>query len=104
MEESLPNITIVFLRLDASGIELVKVLVSDEIVQPLNQSCCLHLKSDARIHDVEFANDFTDANFEADILLGADVAYRFLGPIDERFKVPFVQQFKFGFIVSGPLP
>ena len=74
-----------------SGIELVKVLVSDKILQPLHQSGCLHLKSDPRFQDVEFGNDFTDANFDVDILLGADAAYRFLGPIEERFKEPFVQ-------------
>ena len=87
-----------------SGIELVKVLVSDEIVQPLNQSGCLRLKSDPSFQDLEFANDFNDANVAVDLLLGADAAYRFLGPIDERFKEPFVQRSKFGSIVSGPLP
>ena len=78
-----------------SGIELVKVLVSDEIVQPLIQSGCLGLKSDPRFQDLEFANDFNDAKFAVDTLLGADAAYRFLGPIDERFKEPFVQQSNF---------
>ena len=84
LEGSLPNKTIAFLRLGLklpSGIELVKVLFSDEIVQPLNQSGCLRLKSDPRFQDLEFANDFNDANFEVDILLGADASYRFLGPL-----------------------
>ena len=87
-----------------SGIELVQVLVSDEIVQPLNQSGCLRVKSDPHFQDLEFANEFNDANFAVDILLGADAAYHFLGPIDERFKEPLVPQSKFRCIVSGPLP
>ena len=52
---------------------------------------------------MEFTNDCTDTNFKVVILLGADAAYRFLGPIDEQFKEPFVQQFTFRSIVSGPL-
>ena len=87
-----------------SGIELVKVLISDEIVQLLNQCGCLRPKSDPRFQDLRYTNDFNDANFEVDILLGANAAYRSLGSIDERFKEPFVQQSKFGCIVSGPLP
>ena len=71
-----------------SGIELVKVLVSDEIVQPLNQSGCLRLKSDPRFQDLEFTNDFNDVKCAVDVLLGADAAYRFLGCIDERLKDP----------------
>ena len=87
-----------------SGIESIKVLVSDEIVQPLNQSGCLRLKSDPRFQGLKFANDFSDEKLEVDILIGADAAYRFLGPIDERFNEPFIQTSKFGSIVSGPLP
>ena len=87
-----------------SGIELVKVLVSDEIVQPLNQSGCSILKTNPRFHDFKFANDFNGDSFEVDILIGADAAYRFLGAIDTRVNDMFIQTSKFGSIVSGPLP
>ena len=53
---------------------------------------------------MEFVTDFNDKHFAVDILLGADAAYRFLGPIDERFKYSFVQQSKSGSIVFVPLP
>ena len=50
-------------------------------MQPLNESGCLNSKPDPRFQDLEFADDFNDANFA--VLVGADAAYRFLGPIDE---------------------
>ena len=87
-----------------TGIELVKVLVSDEIVQPLNQSGCSRLKNDPRFQDFKFANDFNEDSFEVDILIGADAAYRFLGAIDTRINDMFIQSSKFGSIVSGPMP
>ena len=99
------NYSVTTIGLDTpSGIELVKVLVSDEIVQPLNQSGCSRLKTDPRFHDFKFANDFNDDNFEVDILIGADAAYHFLGAIDTRINDMFIQSSKFGSIVSGPLP
>ena len=86
------------------GIELVKVLISDEIVQPLNQSRCSHVKTDPRFHDFKFANDFNDDNFEVDIFIGADTTYRFLGAIDTQINDMVIQSSKFGSIVSEPLP
>ena len=99
------NYSVTTIGLDTpSGIELVKVLVSDEIVQPLNQRGCSRLQTDPRFHDFEFANDFNDESFEVDILIGADSAYRFLGSIDTRVNDMFIQTSKFESIVSGPLP
>ena len=86
-----------------SGIERVKVFFSDKIVKPLNQNGCSRIKHDPRFQELEFANDFKEENFQVDILLGADAAYRFLGAVDGRIKEPCIQQSKFGVIVSGPL-
>ena len=73
-------------------------------MQPLNQRGCSCLRTDPHFHDFKFANDFNDDNFEVDILIGADTAYRFLGSIDTRVNDMFIQTSKFGSIVSGPLP
>ena len=87
-----------------SGIELVKGLISDEIVQPLNQGSYSYLRSDPHFQDIDLANDFNDENFVVDVLLGAGAAYRFLGPVDPRFIKPLIQTSKFGSIVFGPIP
>ena len=73
-------------------------------MQPLNQRGCFRLQTDRRFQAVNFANDFNDDSFAVDVLIGADAAYRFLGSIDTRVKEMFIQTFKFGSIVSGPLP
>eukprot|EP00794_Sanderia_malayensis_P001767 gene1767-biopygen1613 len=87
-----------------SGVELIRVLFSDEIVKPINQSGCYNLKNDSRFKKLEFANDFSDEHFQVDILIGADAAYRFLGSIDNQFQEPFIQKSKFGLVISGPFP
>eukprot|EP00794_Sanderia_malayensis_P006385 gene6385-biopygen5284 len=87
-----------------SDVELIRVLFSDEIVKPINQSGCYNLKNDSRFKKLEFANNFSDEHFQVDILIGADAAYRFLGAIDNQFQAPFIQKSKFGLVISGPFP
>ena len=86
-----------------SGIKHIKVFFSDRIVKPLNKNGCSRSKHDPRFQELDFANDFKEENFQVDILLGADAAYRFLGTVDERIQEPCIQQSKFGVIVLGPL-
>ena len=86
-----------------TGIENVRVLITDEIVQPLQQHCSQDLQSHPRFRDLPLANDFTDNSFTVDILLGADAAYRFLGNVSPASSHPVVQDSKFGYILSGPL-
>ena len=45
-----------------------------------------------------------DDRFEVDVLIGADAAHRYLRAIDTRVNDMFIQNSKFGSIVSGPLP
>ena len=86
-----------------SGVESVKVLMSDEIVKPLNHTGCSDLKNYPRLQELQLANDFLEDHFAVDILLGADAAYRFLGAVDDRYPEPFVQNSKFGYLISGPI-
>ena len=85
------------------GIEYVTVLVTDEIVQPLNQHFSYKIKSHPRLQKLNLANDFSDSSFIVDILLGADAAFRFLGTVSDPHSVPLIQESKFGHILSGPL-
>ena len=64
-----------------TGVEYVSLLVTEEIVQPLNQQYYSDLKADPRLYDLHLANVYSDTSFVIDILLGADVAFRFLGSI-----------------------
>ena len=86
-----------------SGIENVRVLITDEIVQPLQQYCLTDLKSYPRFRDLPLANDYKDNSFTVDILLGADAAYRFLGNVSQENSHPLIQESKFGYVLSGPL-
>ena len=86
-----------------TGIENVRVLITDEIVQPLQQHCSQDLQSHPRFRDLPVANDLTDNFFTVDILLGADAAYRFLGNVSPASSHPVVHDSKFGYILSGPL-
>jgi len=81
-----------------SGIENVRVLITDEIVQPLQQHCSQDLLSHPRFRDLPLANDFKDNSFTVDILLGADAAYRFLGNVAPASSHPVVQDSKFGYV------
>ena len=86
-----------------SGIENVRVLITDEIVQPLQQYCLTDLKSYPRFRDLPLVNDYKDNSFTVDILLGADAAYRFLGNVSQENSHPLIQESKFGYVLSGPL-
>ena len=85
------------------GIENVRVLITDEIVQPLQQYCLTDLKSYPRFRNLPLANDYKDNSFTVDILLGADAAYRFLGNVSQENSHPLIQESKFGYVLSGPL-
>ena len=87
-----------------NGVEYVSLLVTDEIVQPLNQQYYLDLKAVPRLYDLHLANDYSDTFFVIDILLGADVAFRFFGSISNVQSKPIVLESKFRYVFSGPLP
>ena len=86
-----------------SGIENVRVLITDEIVQPLQQYCFSDFSSHPRLRDLPLANDYKDNSFTVDILSGADAAYRFLGNVSQENSHPLIQESKFGYVLSGPL-
>ena len=86
-----------------TGIEHVSLLVTDEIVKPMNQSYSSDIKSDPRLYDLHLANDYSDRSFVVDILLGADAAFRFLGNISDSQAEPVIQESRFGHVLSGPL-
>ena len=56
-----------------SGVENIRVLITDQIVQPLQQYCFNDHKSHNCLQDLLLANDFKE-NFTVDILLGDDAA------------------------------
>ena len=87
-----------------TGVEYVSLLVTDEIVQPLNQQYYSDLKVDPRLYDLHLVNDYSDTSFVVDILLEADVAFRFLGSISNVQSKSIIQESKFGYVLSGPLP
>ena len=87
-----------------TGVEYVSLLVTDEIIQPVNQQYYLDLKAVPRLYDLHLANDYSDTSFVIDILLGADVAFRFLGSISNVQSKPIVLESKFRYVLSGPLP
>ena len=86
-----------------SGIENVCVLITDEIVQPLQQYCFSDFSSHPRLRDLPLANDYKDNSFTVDILLGADAAYRFLGNVSQENSHPLIQESNFGYVLSCPL-
>ena len=81
-----------------SGIENVLVLITDEIVQPLQQYCFTDFSSHPHLLDLPLANDYKDNSFTVDILLGADTAYRFLGNVSQENSHPLIQESEFGYV------
>eukprot|EP00795_Rhopilema_esculentum_P000542 gene542-biopygen7104 len=84
------------------GIEHVRVLITEEIVQPLDHSGYSEFKSHPRLQGLTLANDFEEDKFVVDILLGADAAYRFLGEIIQDNSQPLIQESHFGDVLYGP--
>ena len=86
-----------------TGIKNVRVLIIDEIVQPLQHYDFDNIKSHPRLQNLPLANDFKDSSFVVDILLGADAAYRFLGNVSTECTHPLIQESQFGYVLSGPI-
>ena len=86
------------------GIEHVRVLITEEIVEPLDHSGYSQFKSHPRLQGLTLANDFEEDKFVVDILSGADAAYRFLGEIIQDNSQPLIQESHFGDVLYGPWP
>ena len=84
------------------GIEHVRVLITEEIIQPLDHSGYSQFKSHPRLQGLTLANDFEEDKFIVDILLGADAAYRFLGEIIQDHSQPLIKESHFGDVLYGP--
>ena len=86
-----------------TDIKNVCVLITDDVVQPLQQHFSQDLQFHPRFRDLPLANDFKDSSFTVDILLGADAAYRFLGNVSPASSYPVVQDSKLGHVLSVSL-
>jgi hypothetical protein len=86
------------------GIKTITVLVTDEIVKPINQqgwAACQEYDYIAQIEDL--ANDFCDTEFIVDVMIGCDHAFEFLENKIVKGEGPTVQHSNLGCFVSGPL-
>ena len=85
------------------GLKTIEVLVTDEIVKPINQEGWAACKEYNHIAGLKLANDFSEKTFTVDMLIGCDYAFEFLENRLIKGNGPTVQFANIGCLVSGPL-